>query len=97
MKSHGTHIISIIGTKFLNNLTSADIYCGHRREIFIKRDQLKRKTVVLGRKKTSKLGWLNLNFENMYQRTVNQMSLDRANSLVRFIWRYILVNLSIKI
>jgi hypothetical protein len=54
MKSHGTHIISIIGTKFLNNLTSADIYFGHRREIFVKRDQIKRKTVVLGKKQNLK-------------------------------------------
>ena len=48
------HIILTIGTKSLNNLTLADIYCGHRREIFVKRDQIKRKTVVLGRKQNLK-------------------------------------------
>jgi len=66
------HIISTIGTKSLNNLTSADIYCGHRREIFVKRDQIKRKTVVLGRKKTSKLGWLNFKFLDMPRRAESQ-------------------------
>jgi len=49
------HIISIIGTKSLNNLTSADIYCGHHREVFVKKDQIKRKTVVLGRKQNPKI------------------------------------------
>ena len=59
----------------LNNLTPTDVYFGRNREILTKRDQIKRKTLALRRKKTSKLGSLNLYLIIIYLRTINQMCL----------------------
>jgi len=43
----------------LNNVTPADVYFGRNREILTKRDHIKRKTLPLRKKKTSKPGSLN--------------------------------------
>ena len=59
----------------LNNVTLANVYFGRNREILTKRDQIKRKTLTLRRKKTSKLGSLKLYLINIYRRTINQMCL----------------------
>ena len=59
----------------LNNVTPADVYFGRNRETLTKRDQIKRKTLALRRKKTSKLWSLNLYLINIYRRTINQMCL----------------------
>ena len=59
----------------LNNVTPADVYFGQNREILTKRGQIKSKTLALRRKKTSKLGSLNLYLINIYRRTINQICL----------------------